>query len=256
MVVNASPIDEAEMKRMQAEYARSLLAQLSDPERREEMLAEYKMMMRNTYPRLDQVLGLTPEEHARFLELSALQQIDMQEANARCLVDPSCRLGDVFQDGMDSRHQEIAELLGPDRTRKFEVYKNTMGEREAVAQLRNRLPDSLRLGDDQSESLIKALAEERELIYREAAQRGGSQGFNIGAGMVFAPAEGGTYEERLEYARQSSQRLRDRAAQYLNVEQLRAFNEMQDESLLSLRGILRNKDGMSMSTVVDVNVPE
>ncbi|HUQ08742.1 MAG TPA: hypothetical protein VM146_00405 [Steroidobacteraceae bacterium] len=243
-------MSEADMKKMQAEYSRSFLAQLADPERREEMLAEHKMMMRNTYPRVAQVLGLSPEEYSSFLELSAQQLIDMQEAGAKCVLDADCQMGNSFPNGNDSRKQELDQLLGPDRSRKLEVYKNTMGEREAVAQLRGRLPDTMRLSDDRAEGLITALAEERDLIHREAAQRGdGLSSFNIGAGMVFAPADGATFEERYESARQSSQRLHDRAAQYLNAEQLRAFDEMQDETLLGLRRMLRNKDGMSMTTV-------
>lgn len=244
------PMSDAEMKKMQADYSRNFLAQLADPERREEMLAENKMMMRNTYPRVAQVLGLSPDEYSRFLELSAQQLIDMQEVSAKCMLDPDCQMGNAFPNGVDSRRQELDQLLGPDRSRKLEVYKNTMGEREAVAQLRGRLPDTLRLSEDRAEGLITALAEERDLIHREAAQRGEGLGsFNIGAGMVFAPSDGATFEERYESARQSSQRLHDRAAQYLNAEQLRAFDEMQDETLLGLRRMLRNKDGMSMTTV-------
>jgi hypothetical protein len=244
------PMSEADMKKMQADYSRNFLAQLADPERREEMLAEHKMIMRNTYPRVAQVLGLSPDEYSRFLELSAQQLIDMQESSAKCMLDPDCQMGNALPNGVDTRKQELDQLLGPDRSRKLEVYKNTMGEREAVAQLRGRLPDTVRLSDDRAEGLITALAEERDLIHREAAQRGEGMGsFNIGVGMVFAPSDGATFEERYESARQSSQRLHDRASQYLNAEQLRAFDEMQDETLLGLRRMLRNKDGMSMTTV-------
>lgn len=239
----ALPTSEAEIKKMQAEYSRTLLAQFEDPERREEMLAQYKTMMRNTFPHVDQALGLTAEEYARFLELVARQQVDLQLANARCVLEPGCQMKDVLGDGGDRRQGEIDQLLGADRAQKFEAYKNTLGERESVAQLRNRLPDAQRLSDDKAESLVSALAEERELLHREAAQRGDTaRGFNIGAGLVFAPSESGTLEERYEAARRSSQRLRDRAAQYLSADQMRAFNELQDEALINLRGLLRRKD--------------
>jgi hypothetical protein len=249
-LVNGQPVSEADIKKMQADYSRSFLAQLADPERREEMLAEHKMMMRNSYPRIAQVLGLSPDEYTRFLELSAQQLVDMQEVSARCTLDPECEMGNAFPNHDDPRKQQLDQLLGPERSRKLEAYKNTMGERETVTQLRSRLPDTLRLSDDQAEGLITALAEERDLIQREAAQRGEGMGsFNLGAGMVFAPADGATFEERYEAARRSSQRLHDRAAQYLDEQQLRAFDEMQDETLLGLRRMLRNKDGTSMTTV-------
>ena len=133
---------------------------------------------------------------------------------------------------------------------KLATYKNTMGEREAVTQLRSRLPDAQRLSDDKAESLVAALAEEREAMHREAAQQGtGLNGYGMGAGMIFSPNDGRSLEERYEVAKQYSQRLRERAALVLNGEQLRAFNEMQDETLLGLRSMMRNKDSQSFSTV-------
>jgi hypothetical protein len=240
-------LTEADIRKAQAEYSKTMLAQLADPERREEMLAEHKMMMRYSYPRVDQVLGLSAEEHSRFLELFAQQQMDMQEASAHCMNDPACDLRDLHVRQGDSRKREIDELLGAERSAKFEAYKNTIGEREVVNQLRNRLPDVQRLSDANTELLVAALAEERDLIQREARTTG-TRGLGMGVGMVFAPTEDGTFEERYEIAQQSSQRLRDRASQYLTAEQMRVFNEMQDETLISLRGALRNK-GVSFSAV-------
>ncbi len=240
-------LTEADIRKAQAEYSKTMLAQLADPDRREEMLAEHKMMMRYSYPRVDQVLGLSAEEHSRFLELFAQQQMDMQEASAHCMNDPACDLRDLHVRQGDSRKREIDELLGAERSAKFEAYKNTIGEREVVNQLRNRLPDVQRLSDANTELLVAALAEERDLIQREARTTG-TRGLGMGVGMVFAPTEDGTFEERYEIAQQSSQRLRDRASQYLTAEQMRVFNEMQDETLISLRGALRNK-GVSFSAV-------
>lgn len=243
-------MSEADIKKAQAEYSRRFLSQIADPQQREEMLAERKMHMRNSFPRLDQVVGLTPEQYARFIDLQARQQIDMQEASARCMVDPDCRMGDMRWSPNDFHGDEIASLLGPDGMQKFETYRNTMGEREAVTQLKGRLPDSQRLGEDRAEQLITALAQEREAINQEAYRNGtGMTGFGIGAGMVFAPADDRPFEERYEAARRYSQRLRDRAAQYLNAEQQRIFNEMQEDTLLSLRGALRNKDGAGYTSV-------
>jgi hypothetical protein len=244
------PMSEDDMKRAQQEFSRRFLAQVADPQQREELVAERRMMMRHSFPRVDLVVGLTPEEHARFIELNALQQIEMQEATSRCTLDPACQMRDLYSRGQDSRSQDIADLLGPERAHKFEIYKNTMSEREAISQLRMRLPDAQRLSDDKAESLIAALAEEREAQHRDAAQRGvGMNGFGFGAGMVFSPNDGGTVEERYEAARQGSLRLRERAAQHLTPEQQRLFNEMQEETLLGLRAALRNKNNMSFQAV-------
>ena len=242
----APALTEADIRSAQAEYSRIILTQLADPERREEMLAEHKMMMRYSYPRVDQVLGLSAAEHSKLLELFAQQQMDMQEASAHCMADPTCQLQDLHRSNADSRKSEINELLGPERAAMLETYKKTTGEREAVNQLRNRLPDVQRLSDADTELLVAALAEERELISREAPDAR-MNSFSMGAGLIFAPSEGGSFEERYETASRNSQRLRERAAQILNAEQMRAFNEMQDETLISLRAMLRQKDSMSFS---------
>jgi hypothetical protein len=243
-------LSEEDIRKLQSEHARHFLAQIADPQQREEMLAQRRMHLRNQYPRVDQVLGLSAEEHARFLELLTLQQVDMQETSSRCIVDPQCPMQSAYRGGADTRSQEIASLLGSDRMQKFETYKNTMGEREAITQLRSRLSDAQRLGDDKAEQLISALAQERDALHREALNNGtGMNGFGIGAGMVYSPNDGRSLEERFQAARQNSQRLRDRAAQYLNAEQQRIFNEMQEETLLSLRSMLRQKDGQTVDGV-------
>lgn len=244
-------MSEAEMKKFEAEYSRALLSQMAEPEQREELLAQRRMMTRHSFPKVDQFLGLSPDEYARFLELHALQQLEMQEKSARCTLEPNCSIQDTFRNMEDRRGQEIDSLLGAERTAKFQQYQNTMGEREAVTQLRNRMPDAMRLNDSSAEQLIAALAEERETMHRQAAQQGkGIEGFGMGAGIIYAPDESaGSLEQRYEAAHDNSQRLRERAATYLSKEQLRIFNEMQDEALLSLRSVMRQKGGVSLSAV-------
>ena len=68
--------------------------------------------------------------------------------------------------------RKLRNLLGADRQQQFEAYKNTLMERESVVQLRTRLPDASRLPDERAEALIAALADERQKIHMEAAQRG------------------------------------------------------------------------------------
>jgi hypothetical protein len=232
---------EEEMKASQMQFAESFLAQADDPQARQDLMAERRMQIRHSFPSLDRVLGLSSEEHSRLLDMLAEQQIDIQMQHSRCVVDPACN-SQRWHYNEDSQQREIAALLGPDRSQQFESYKNTLGERESVTNLRARLPDSQRLSDANAEGLIAALAEERAALSREAAQNGGGTfGFGMGAGMLFAPSEG-TPETQYEAARQYSQRLRDRAAAHLTTEQQRQFNEMQDEQLIAFRNMLRNKN--------------
>ena len=239
---------DADIRRMQADYSRQVLARLDEPQGRDEMRAEHRLMFRNMYPSLDRFLGLSADEHVALLNLMADQQIGLQEKHARCIMDSSCSLQSLSYSG-ESHGREVGDFLGEDRARKFDAYRNTLSEREAVSQLRNRLPENSRLSPDAAEHLIIALAEERAALHREAVVSGnGIHSYGLGAGMLFAPAEG-SVESRHEGARQNSQRLRDRAAQHLDSEQMRVFNEVQDELLVNLRGLLRHKGTFSAVTI-------
>lgn len=241
--------NEEGARRMQAEQSRRILKVLADPAQREDLLVESKLNMRNSYPRLAQVLGLTNEEADRLFTLLAQQQLDSQEAYSRCMVDPDCNIRDMNTNQPDPRAQEIADLLGADRQQQFEAYKNTLMERESVVQLRSRLPDSSRLPDDRAEALIAVLADERQKIHMEAAQRGaGMNGYGSGVGVIFSASDAPTAEAQIASAQANSRRMHDRAAEVLNTEQLRVFDEMQEELMISMRNQARRKADSASTT--------
>jgi hypothetical protein len=234
--------EEADAKNVQIELSRRTLKMLADPTQREGMLLEQKVMLRGSYPRLAQAIGLTNEEAERLFTLLAQQQIDFQEKFARCAIDPNCNAQDFSLNQTEPGAQEIADLLGADRQQQFEAYKNTLMERESVVQLRTRLPDTSRLPDERAEALIAALADERQKIHMEAAQRGaGMNSFGTGAGMIFSASDAATLEAQLESAQANSRRMRTRAAEVLDAEQLRVFDEMQEEIMISLQLSLQNQ---------------
>jgi hypothetical protein len=241
--------EEADARNMQIELSRRTLKMLTDPTQREGMLLEQKMMMRNMYPRLAHSIGMANEEAERLFTLLAQQQIDFQEKYARCAVDPDCNARDFGLNQTDPVAQEIADLLGADRQQQFEAYKNTLMERESVVQLRTRLPDASRLPDERAEALIAALADERQKIHLEAAQRGaGMNGFGTGVGMIFSASDAATLEAQLESAQANSRRMRGRAAEVLDAEQLRVFDGMQDELMISLQNQLRRKEDFATNS--------
>jgi hypothetical protein len=121
-----------------------------------------------------------------------------------------------------------------------------------VNQLRARLPDSQRLGDERAEQLITALAQEREAINQQAHRNDdGNTEFGVGAGTMSADDKLPS-EQHYEAARQYSQRMRDRAAQYLNAEQQRQFNQLLEDTLISLRSALRSGENGSGYAAVSI----
>jgi len=241
--------EEVDVKSVQAEASRRTLKMLADPAQREGMLLEQKMMMRNMYPRLAQAIGITNEEAERLFTLLARQQIEAQEWYARCMLDSNCNVQDAGPDQTERGAQDIADLLGAERQQQFEAYKNTLMERESVVQLRSRLADANHLPDERAEALIAALADERQKIHMEAAQRGsGMNGFGTGVGVIFSASDAATPEAQIESAQANSRRMRARAAEVLDAEQLRVFDEMQDELMISMRNQLRRKEEFATST--------
>jgi hypothetical protein len=241
--------EEDRRKKFQAEHHRKTIQALEDPRRREHMLIQTKMSMRSSYPRLAQAIGMTTEEVDRLLTLLAEQQLSFQEDFSRCTLEGNCNVhGNVHLTGPHAL--EIADLLGAERQQQFEAYKNTLMERESVTQLRTRLSDANRLPDGDAEALVAALADERQRIHQEAAERhAGVNGVGFGAGMIFFGSDAQSPEDKIASAQSNVSRMRERAALVLTAEQLRVFDEMQAEQMFSLRDqILRKEDPATAST--------
>jgi hypothetical protein len=231
---------EAQLKSDQQATYRQLVERFDDPDQRAEMLAEFKAMVRSSNPGLAQALNLSKDDAERMIALLALQQAENQARYARCYLDSPCEVEKMDRYGPDTATQEIANLLGPEGQQKYAQYQTSVAEREAVAQFRTRLGDATHLRDENAEALIDVLADERQRISEEASQRGtGLTGIGNGVGMVWVSEAGASADARYESARENSRRLRARAAEVLTPAQMRAFDEMQDELLLSTRQQLR-----------------
>jgi molybdopterin-guanine dinucleotide biosynthesis protein A len=252
-VINAPRVPAellAQMNAQQHKHHQELVQRFDDPEQRAEMLAEFKAMVRNNNQGLAQALKLSKEDGEKLIDLLTLQQVENQVGYARCSLDGSCDAGKIGQFGTDSATQEIANLLGPEGQQKLNQYRNSISERESVSQFRSRLSDATYLREDTAESLIAVLAEERMRISVEASKHGsGLTGIGNGMGMVWVSETNDSPEARYASAQENSRRLRARAAEVLTASQLRVFEEMQDELLLSTRQQLRQKQDFNANVV-------
>lgn len=245
---------QAQMNAQQQKHNQEMVRRYDDPEQRAELVAEYKAVIRNSHPALAQALKLTKEDADRLIELLSLEQVENQVRYARCSLDSSCDVGRMAQMGADSTRQGIENLLGTEGQQKYWQYRNSVGEREAVTQFRTRLSDATYLREDTAESLISVLADERMKISAEASKTGaGLSGIGNGIGMVWVSETSDSPEARFASAQENSRRLSARAAEVLTASQLRVFEEMQDELLLSMRQQLRQKQEFSAVTINATN---
>jgi hypothetical protein len=221
-------------------FARQLVARLDDSVQRQALLDEQKTSVRRQYARLKEQLKLSDAKFEQLVATLAEQNLQGQENWARCAIDPNCNPKDEARMRIDDRTQELLALLGAEPYEDFNAFRETLQERDSVAQLRGRLNDNLFLPQAQAEQLIAALAEERKRYAQEATARGSNvSGWGTALGMIWYPEDAVTIEARLAEAAQYSQRLRARAATVLSAAQLAAFIQMQDELLAQMAGYLR-----------------
>lgn len=223
------------------------LALLATPAGHAQLLAEEKSEFRRHYPDLARVLRITSEQENQLLSAEAEQALKSQARFANCRLDPSCSVDSMRRSGLvdpKSEQKPIEDLLGAEKFSEYESYLNTITDRRQVRELNARLSSADALSDEQAEALVTAIREERERFAAEAEQVGRRiSAFGTQTGAVMAATEGTgdppLDSEVLSSAREFSQRVRDRAAKLLTLEQMRQFDELQEETLTRTQWSLR-----------------
>lgn len=222
-------------------FARQFLARYDDPVQRAALLDEAKAGVRRQYARLKEQLKLSAATFEELVTLLADENLLIQEHFSRCAVDPRCDMNDPSRrTPYDAHSQEFLALLGTERIEAFTAFRGSIGERDAVIQLRGRLPDSSFLPEAQAEQLITVLADERERYQREASAQGAKVGgWGTQLGMLMYIQDSGSVDQYVIEATKYSDRLRTRAASVLSPAQLAAYAQMQDELLAQMASYLR-----------------
>jgi hypothetical protein len=231
-------------------FARQFLTRYDDSNQRPVLLEEQRTVIRRQYEKLKERLKLSDSAFEQLVTLLAEEQLQFQEHWARCAVDTACDPKNPRDPNIDHT-QEYQAMLGADGAEAFTQFRNSIGERDAVIQLRGRLPDSSFLPEAQAEKLIVALAEERERYSQDAAARGAkTSGWGTTLGMLMYTEDSGLPEQYIVEASQYSQRLRTRAAGILTPAQLAAYVQMQNELLAQFTSNLRPPSPQNKSSVV------
>jgi hypothetical protein len=236
-----------------AGFARLMVARYDDPNQRPAMLEEQRSAVRRQYEKLQERLKLSDAEFSQLVTLIAEEQLQLQMNWARCAADPACDPRKPPDHSID-RTQEYQAMLGSEGAEAFTKFRQSIVEREAVIQLRGRLPDTDFLPESQAEKLIVALGEERERFSQEATTRGAkATGWGNNLGMLMYTEDSGLTEQFVAEATQYSQRLRARAAGVLTPAQLAAYVQMQEELLAMFTANVRPPSRQQKSTVAQIS---
>ena len=220
---------EEERKQAAIAQSRKFLAELSDPAGRARLLEQHKSMMRSANQGLADYLHMDPDEFARFMDLIAQQGLAHRETAARCMLDEHCMYRGIGNDIVDANNLEINSAFGAETAERYQYFHLSGNERQAVAELRGRLPDNARLSDAKAEELVRAWVDESVRIREDMGRV--DHGIGTSNSMVWVVMDKDPDGKRAAAANEFNQRFRERATGVLTAEQLAIYTKLQDDAL-------------------------
>jgi hypothetical protein len=220
---------EEEQKQAAIAQSRKFLAEFSDPAGRARLLEQHKSILRSTSQGLADYLRMDPDQFARFIDHLAQQHLAHRETAARCMLVEHCTYGGIGQDIVDANNLEINSVFGAETFERYQFFQLSGNERQAMTELRGRLPDNARLSDAKAEELVRAWVDESARI-REDMERVG-YGIGTSNSMVWVAMDKDPDGKRAAAANEFNQRFRERAAGVLTAEQLAIYTKLQDDAL-------------------------
>jgi len=200
--------------------------------------------LKQQYPNLARVLGMSEAEAADFIGLLADQEQQRELGFAKQRQNGG---RDVAAQVAEQK-RELAQRLGDERLAKFDNYRKGLPDRSQVRSFRSRLSDADALSDSQAEELAVALQDEREQYAKQLqAEMGGNTTFSMRSMSGFtlmtniAPSNEDAQEKQLVDQIESYNKLaHDRAASLLSPAQLKTFEQFQQAQLTSQRLMIRS----------------
>jgi hypothetical protein len=213
-------------------------ARRDTPEMRETMRAQQKMRLMRAYPDLAATLRLRPDEVDKLFDLLTDQQLktmelrdSLREKNLpREQLANALRERNAMQEA--ERDKQIAALFGDAKAQEWKTYENSLSARMQVRELGTILESSgMPLRSDQSQSLIDALVVEQNRYRAEQQALDQRDSFN--------PQDSGQrlalFEQNLAQQEQHFQRSHDAIAPFLSTEQLKRYDEINNQQLENQR---------------------
>lgn len=225
---------------------------LEDPDYRDAMKRQQKMMLPRMYPELQQALQLDPRQTDELYELLAEQQIrQMTEQrsppfqNRNSPPDPAAvrEWQETMQRTQASYENEVASLLGDAGYQQWKNYKSTMPARSQIRELRSTLESAgVPLQPEQSEKLVAAIASQQQsqmqsaVTWRAVPPTGLSMVAPAPVALNGVRSDGqidraAFMEQQVERTRAQQQQLRSTIAPHLSSQQLEQFERMQATQL-------------------------
>ena len=218
-------------------------ALLRDPEYREAMIAQQKMMLTRSNPTVAKDLDLTPEQVERLFGTLAEQSLRMTE-NADAVIwdeqsasDPA-KVQEAQRKATEQYNANEAELktaLGEAKYREWQEYQATAPARWQSTQLRTSLANAgVPLDPSLAKPLMKVLQEQQKLEQQRLEQHVATHPNAASAGFI-SSASGvnvvSLMTNSVESLAQTQRRQREALARVLTPEQLKVVEDEQNSEL-------------------------
>lgn len=238
----APPIDQAQMREQINASMERQRALLRDPEYREAMIAQQKMMLTRSNPTVAKDLDLTPEQVDRLFGTLAEQALRMSENADRVLWDEQAndpaRLREIQRKATERYNANEAELktaLGEARYREWQEYQATAPARWQSTQLRTSLANAgVPLDPSLAKPLMKVFQEQQKLEQQRLEQHVATHPNAASAGFISSSSGVNVVSlmtNSVESLAQTQHRQREALARVLTPEQLKVFEDEQNSEL-------------------------
>ena len=249
----AAPLPDQERMREQMnasmERQRTLLR---DPEYREAMLTQQKMMLARSNPGVAKDLNLTSEQVDRLFGTLAEQSLrSMETMNALQWSeqpDPA-QMQEAQRKAMEQQsanETELKKAIGEAKYREWQEYQNLAGVRWEADRVRASLENAgVPLDETLSKPLMKTLREQQQKMLQQMAAMPASAmrpHGPVSAAAISSDATGNivqVQQDSLDYMAKHQQRQREALASVLTPEQLKVIEEEHNAELQMQRAQLR-----------------
>ncbi len=210
-MIEPPPDGSAEVRASVRAFSDTIRAQMFSPESQARRRETARLLMGNSFPDLEEALGLAPDEVGRLLDLLANQQERTfgEARDARDPLAPMPRTATEYEELRARNQAELQELLGP-KYPQWQDYQQTSVVWQQRRDLRVVLDAAgMPLTAAQSQALIAALsAEQRSINQTQQAAR-----------LPFS-----------QYTPERNERLLNAASPHLTALQLESYRQMLDRA--------------------------
>lgn len=246
--ITASP-DQQQMREQMAASMERQRTLLKDPEYREAMLTQQKMMLMRTSPEVAKDLNLTPDQLDRLFGILAKQSLGEMDAVSLWeeRSDPA-KLQELQRKALEQQRANEAELksaLGEAKYREWQEYQAAAGVRYEVQRLRGALASAgVPLDENLAKPLMKVLQGQQQKVMEQYAAAAGSPvaaraGFIAESGSDMSADSIRFAEQSLESQARNQEKQREALARVLTPEQLKVIEDEDNADLQMQRLQLR-----------------